>query len=117
MVAQTAGLISQISSAQVEGGFQTGGEFMVGGSGGADSQTVSFQATPGERVTVETPQQQSAADGSAPQSGQSEGGGVRIINVVDPAMVEGFLTSSDGERVLLNVIERNSGSINATLQA
>ena len=116
-VAQTAGLISQISSAQVEGGFQTGGEFMVGGSGGADSQTVSFQATPGERVTVETPQQQSAADGSAPQSGQSEGGGVRIINVVDPAMVEGFLTSSDGERVLLNVIERNSGSINATLQA
>ena len=32
--------------------FQHGGSFIVGGQGGADSQTVSFRASPGERVTV-----------------------------------------------------------------
>ncbi len=35
--------------------FQHGGQFIVGGSGGPDSQTVHFRASPGELVTV-TPQ-------------------------------------------------------------
>ncbi len=33
-------------------GFQHGGSFTVGGSGGPDSQVVAFRATPGEGVTV-----------------------------------------------------------------
>lgn len=33
-------------------GFQHGGEFWVGGTGGPDSQRVEFMATPGERVQV-----------------------------------------------------------------
>ena len=40
---------------------------------------------------------------------------VRIINVIDPAMVEDYLTSGSGERVIVNLIERNSGSINSIL--
>jgi hypothetical protein len=40
-------------------GFQEGGGFTVGGSGGPDSQLVSFNATPGERVDVSTPGQAS----------------------------------------------------------
>jgi len=43
------------------GGLQHGGSFIVGGGGGTDSQRVSFMATPGERVTVETPNQQRAS--------------------------------------------------------
>lgn len=39
------------------GGFRTGGSFMVGGSGGPDSQHVAFRATPNERVSIETPAQ------------------------------------------------------------
>lgn len=39
-------------------GFATGGSFTVGGSGGTDTTPVAFRATPGERVTVETPSQQ-----------------------------------------------------------
>ncbi len=39
-------------------GYATGGSFTVGGSGGTDSQSVGFRATPGEKVTVETPEQQ-----------------------------------------------------------
>ncbi|TAK45265.1 MAG: hypothetical protein EPO27_10625 [Betaproteobacteria bacterium] len=41
-------------------GFATGGDFTVGGAGGTDSQLVAFRATPGERVSVRTPEQ---ADG------------------------------------------------------
>ena len=39
-------------------GFQHGGSFKVGGSGGRDSQLVAFKASPREKVTVETPNQQ-----------------------------------------------------------
>lgn len=37
------------------GGFATGGEFTVGGTGGRDRQLVQFLATPGETVRVEPP--------------------------------------------------------------
>lgn len=37
------------------GGFQRGGQFRVGGAGGADSQMVAFAATPGETVTIQPP--------------------------------------------------------------
>ena len=58
--------------------FAQGGSFIVGGSGGPDSQNVSFKASPGERVDVSTP-------GSAP------GGGVTVVQHndfrgVDPSM-------------------------------
>jgi len=38
-------------------GFATGGSFTVGGSGGIDSQQVSFRATPGEMVNISRPGQ------------------------------------------------------------
>ena len=37
--------------------FAHGGSFRVGGSGGTDSQHVSFLASPNEQVTIETPEQ------------------------------------------------------------
>ena len=40
-------------------GFQHGGSFKVGGSGGRDSQLVAFKASPREKVSIETPNQQS----------------------------------------------------------
>ena len=39
-------------------GFKTGGSFKVGGSGGLDSQVMSFRATPGEMVDIRKPGQQ-----------------------------------------------------------
>ena len=36
-------------------GFRHGGQFRVGGAGGADSQVVAFKASPGETVTVAPP--------------------------------------------------------------
>lgn len=43
--------------------FATGGSFLVGGFGGTDSQIIPIRATPGERVTVETPGQQRMGGG------------------------------------------------------
>ncbi len=45
------------------GFFASGGSFVVGGTGGTDSQKVTFNATPGEVVTIATPDQ--AASGIA----------------------------------------------------
>ena len=64
-------------------GFQHGGQFTVGGAGGADSQTVAFRATPGETVTVSPPGRM--------------GGGGSIQNVI----VQGSLVS---ERELSQII-------------
>ncbi len=38
-------------------GFQHGGQFQVGGSGGPDSKLVAFKASPGETVTITPPNQ------------------------------------------------------------
>lgn len=93
-------------------GFQTGGSFVVGGQGGPDSQMVAFRATPGEKVSVARPEQVRKGD-------PYEGGGAsptvqnntRIVNVLDPAMVGDFLSTPEGEQVLVNVMRRNSDSV------
>lgn len=41
--------------------------------------------------------------------------GVRIINAVDPNIVGDYMTSAAGERVLVNVIQRNRGAIRQVL--
>ena len=66
--ANTANAASNAATGHMGDGMQHGGSFLVGGGGGTDSQRVSFMATPGERVTVETPNQSRASG--------SDGGGV-----------------------------------------
>ncbi len=51
---------SGFSGVMDAGGFATGGNFRVRGSGGTDSTRVSFMATPDERVIVQTPSQQAS---------------------------------------------------------
>ncbi|HMM76139.1 MAG TPA: hypothetical protein PJ986_10555 [Gammaproteobacteria bacterium] len=40
---------------------------------------------------------------------------VRIVNVVDPALARDYLDSSAGERVILNVLQRNAGAVRQIL--
>lgn len=69
-------------------GFATGGSFTVGGAGGTDSQLVNFMATPGERVTVETPaQQRSGGGGLVVHQTLQIGGNVSREDI--PAIMEG----------------------------
>ena len=58
-------------------GFATGGSFTVGGSGGVDSSVVKFMATPGERVTIETPEQQRERAGK--KTAGSSGHNISIV--------------------------------------
>lgn len=79
-------------------GFATGGDAMVTGRGGIDSQLVMFRATPGESVHVRTPQQRAEA-------AQGSGGSPRFTVVLQNDrrdLIEGF-DSSDGERVLVKL--------------
>jgi hypothetical protein len=87
---------------------RTGAEFMVGGHGGPDSQLVAFKATPNERVTVETPAQQEEKTPPAQ-------GAINIVNVVDPRETLSAMRTAQGDRLILNVIERNPTAIRRLL--
>jgi lambda family phage tail tape measure protein len=63
----------------------------------------------GERVL----NRQQTADYNAGSAGS--GGGTRVINVIDPNLVQDYMTSSAGERTILNVIERNRGAVRQKL--
>lgn len=52
---------------------------------------------------------------SSDQPSQQQGN-VRIVNNFDPNLFEDFVTSPNGERVILNMLERNTSSINQFLR-
>lgn len=91
-------------------GYATGGSFVVGGPGGTDNTPVSFMATRGERVTVETPAQQKASDNGSGSVNMP----VKIVNVL-PSQVTEEMSSSEGERVILNVITRNRATVKGVI--
>ena len=57
---------------------------------------------PGGRLGVEA-----SAGGAAPQSA------TRIVNVLDPSIVGDYLATPAGERLIVNVIRRNRGGLDA----
>ncbi|WBQ35348.1 tail tape measure [Pseudomonas phage pPA-3099-2aT.3] len=114
VVASGMAQVAAIRSQQTQG-FMTGGNFTVGGTGGADSQMVAFRATPGEQVQVSTPTQ--VRKGTAAQ-GQGEQAAAqptvvtpKIINVLDPSVVGDYLGTDDGEQLIMNVVQRNQRAL------
>lgn len=99
-------------------GFAHGGAFSVANSGnsggGTDSQLVAFRATPGERVTVETPAQQRDSD-AAGGSAAAPIVPVSIVNVLEPGMMLDAIDTVEGERKILNIMERNPASMRRIL--
>lgn len=116
MIADLTRLAAQkiiLSIAEGIGGAAHGADFMVGGSGGTDTQLVMFRATPKERVRVTTPGQEAAAAmpaGAPPVVRQ------KIVNVIDPRMAIDAMSSSEGESVTLNHIRSNASAIKALLR-
>lgn len=111
VIANGMAQVSQIRSQQTAG-FFTGGSFTVGGAGGPDSQMVAFRATPGERVNVATPtqvrkgQQNQAQDNSVPNNTA-----VKIVNVLDKSVVGDYLKTDEGEKLIVNIIQRNKSAV------
>ena len=53
---------------------------------------------------------------SDPRNAANGGGnGTRIVNVVDPSLVEGYLQTSAGEKAVLNIISRNPSGVRNAL--
>jgi len=63
--------ISKIRS-QTPPAFRTGGEYIVGGSGGIDSQHIHLRATPGERISINTPAQARAMERLAERAAEQQ---------------------------------------------
>ncbi len=109
--------ISAANVAKISGlNFATGGSFVVGGTGGVDSQNVAFRASPGERVTVATPSQVRKGDetnkgNQGGKAGASAEQSVKIVNVLDPAIVGDYLGTDDGEQLIMNVVQRNQRAL------
>ncbi|WP_299393287.1 hypothetical protein [Pelagibius sp.] len=84
------------SNIQAQGSFATGGSFTVGGSGGTDSQTVAFKATPGERVDVLTPGQQRAQAGMGGTTVYIDARGSNGDAAVEEAVRRGIARAAPG---------------------
>jgi hypothetical protein len=91
-------------------GFATGGDMLVGGSGGPDSKIAAFRVTPGETIHVRTPEQRAQAQG---------GGQAPVINVINKHDADRDLmhvvASGRADREIVNVFRRNPGALKALL--
>lgn len=103
-------------------GFAKGGQFMVGGSGGTDSQEVKFRASPNERVTVETPAQRKQNDalraaGAAASSASPAAASPNINNVVvlDPNSMVDVMNTKAGSQVFMQFVELNRDEVRRKL--
>jgi lambda family phage tail tape measure protein len=94
-------------------GFATGGSGIVSGAGGTDSQVVAFRATPGERVTVETPEQQRAGRGGAP-GGDFHAHMIVVANQEQAAIAA--MGTRAGERTSIATVHRNQRTISHVLR-
>lgn len=93
-------------------GFQTGGRFTVGGSGGPDSQLVAFRASPGEPVAVG---RDAIRGAPGQQQQQAPNVNIRSVTVFDPQIALDAMETPRGERVLLNMVRRNKEQIKRQL--
>lgn len=83
--------------------------YHVGGIAGMKPGEVPAVLQAGEEVLTRNDPRHAANGGGA-------GGSTRIVNVIDPNMMQDYMQSSSGERVILNMIERNAGSVRQLLK-
>lgn len=82
-------------------------------NGGEIDAPVAFRGTPGSEPTT-------AAKTVAPTSDRRDGGSnvsvpLKIVNVIDPKETLAAMSGSEGERIILNTIERNPSAIRQLL--
>jgi tape measure domain-containing protein len=114
--------VAQIRSQQSTG-FQTGGytgdmaRNAVAGS--VHGQEFVFDAPAVDRIGVQQLEsirrgEAPPAAATAPTAAPATNVNTRIINVIDPAIVEEYMATPEGEQVVLNLIRRNSDSLRST---
>lgn len=96
-------------------GMSTGGSILPSGPGSTDSQVVAFAKRPDERVDVLTPGQQNAQKNGKGGSG----GGTTIVQsppvnvaaVFSPSDIVGAFNNSEGETLIVNMLQRNASTV------
>ncbi len=88
------------------GSYATGGDFMIEGRSGIDTNNINMNVSRGERVIVQTPAQQRAAmEGGGPSNVEVP---VTVNNMLDREdLAEAVTTSDQFERKVLNIIRSN----------
>lgn len=107
----TGGAIGALNDSLRGLGFATGGDLLVGGHGGTDSQIVAFRATPGEHVAIRTPQQYGQASAGQQTSQAPVHVHVKNINQMDPREVHAAMDTPAGEHIVVNIMRRNQATI------
>lgn len=87
--------------------FAAAPRFHGGGMVGLKPGEVPIIAQMGEEVLSRDDPRNAANGGAA--------AGVRIVNAIDPSITHDHMSSSAGERVIVNIIERNRGAIKQVL--
>lgn len=114
-LAASVGVMTAANVAKINNlpGFETGG--YTGNVGTSDvaglvhGREFVFDAAATQRIGVDNLEAMRSGE-SSPQNAAA-GKSVRIVNVIDPALVSQFLNSSDGEEVILNTIRNNSETL------
>lgn len=102
----TAGLVSTIASTTIQGQAHDGLMSVP--------KTGTYLLEKGERVTTQDTSAKMDAMIDEARTG-GVGGNVRIVNAIDPAMLTDFMGSAAGERVIMNVIQRNQRQMRSVL--
>ncbi|USL90031.1 hypothetical protein [Vibrio phage vB_VpaS_CHI] len=125
-VAATAGIVNTIQGVQM-GGYRKGGYTGDGGvddvAGVVHGQEYVFDAAATRRIGRDNLEQlrqggsmdskgsgDNSSQAPAPQPLQSPTN-IRIINSIDPSMMLDFMGSTEGEKVIMNVVRRNGRTI------
>lgn len=111
---RTGSNVAGILSTNV-GSFNTGGQFTVGGRAGVDRNNINMNVTRGERVTVETRQQQRANDNAGAGAAPVVDARTKVVNLFDEKEFIAAMDSEEGERVVMNIIRRNPSGISAAI--
>lgn len=106
--AVTGANVANILSTNV-GNFASGGQFMVEGQAGVDKNNVNMNLSRGERVTIETPQQQRARDAGGSPSHVNVP--VTIVNVDSEERIFDHMSTDAGKRVIFNHLRDNPSEL------
>lgn len=109
VAATGAGIVSQINGSQFSGAYDKGGQIPAGKVGIVGEYGPELVRGPasvrGRELTGRAYPEQPATPAPAPQVN------VRNINVLDPSLVGDYLGTDEGEKLIMNVVQRNQQSL------
>lgn len=117
VVSATAGIVSTISGTQYSGAYDSGGTIPQGKIGLVGEYGPELVEGPAnvrsrrETADMFNGAQQDQNSGQKPQD--SVQNNIRIVNSMDPSVMEDYLGSSAGEEVIMNVIRNNPEAVRA----